>query len=150
MRTLVLMASLAAVIVVAGGCGGKGPGPQSNMVEDMVREGDTDGLSKIIATPGVADEALKLAAIHDKADMLPFLVDNGADIKRADADGMTPLHWAAGAGSMDAAKALLARGAAVNARNLLGQTPLDYAAEAGKTEMVAYLKGVGGKPGPDR
>lgn len=39
----------------------------------------------------------------------------------------TPLHWAAYAGEMDAAKLLLARGAAKTAKDVKGRTPLDIA-----------------------
>lgn len=38
----------------------------------------------------------------------------------------TPLHWAAYAGEMDAAKLLLARGAAKTAKDVKGRTPLDF------------------------
>lgn len=44
--------------------------------------------------------------------------------------GTTALHWAASAGSEDAAKALLDERADVNATNTAGQTPLHFAAQS--------------------
>jgi ankyrin repeat protein len=52
------------------------------------------------------------------------LIERGADIFAADADGRTPLALAVGAGSVALVHALLARGVDPQSRDRLGRTPL--------------------------
>jgi len=60
--------------------------------------------------------------------MARLLVEHGADVTLP-SRGMywTPLHMAAGAGSVDIVSLLIASGASVNAEDLAGATPLDRA-----------------------
>lgn len=61
-----------------------------------------------------------LAALDD-------VVKESADVNVRDADGVTPLMYAAAIGSVEAMTRLLARGADVNARNTLGSSALTWA-----------------------
>lgn len=53
-----------------------------------------------------------------------MLVSSAADASAKDEQADTPLHYAAGAGSLDAMKFLVEKGADVNAQNAFGSTPL--------------------------
>jgi ankyrin repeat protein len=68
---------------------------------------------------------------------LPALA--GADGRRAEADGTTPLHRAVYRGDLRQARALLQAGARADAANRYGVTPLSLAAGAGNAELVQLL-----------
>lgn len=53
---------------------------------------------------------------------------NGADLNGRDADGATPLHWAADRGQQGVAAFLLEQGADVSVQDNEGMTALHYAA----------------------
>lgn len=135
-----LWACLLVGLCFVAGCRGRSGELPKNPVEECVRNGDESGLAKYLGEPGVPDEALRFAAQFGKADLVPMLVEKGADPKKVDADGVTPLHEAAQAGHVDVVKALLDSGADANARDALGRTPLDYAEEWGRDETIALLK----------
>lgn len=154
MKVLKMLVWVLVATMVLAGCSKKTPPQGPNLIEDAVKAGDRDKLAGMIddlkdaeQKKAVAQEALKFAAIHNKADLLPYLFEQGADVKKANADGLTPLHFAAQYGSVDVARVLVQKGAAVNAKMLMGDTPLDNAAGAGKTEMVEFLKSSGGRSG---
>jgi len=67
------------------------------------------------------------------------LIESGADVRAAENDGTTALHWAAYAGDADLVAALLEAGADANAANRYGMTPLQAAAEGGFAESVSAL-----------
>ena len=64
--------------------------------------------------------------------------DASALMQRSEAE-MTPLHWAARAGSAGCVKWLLRNGAEVDAETLTKRTPLHLAAERGQTEPIRLL-----------
>ena len=66
--------------------------------------------------------------------------------KTAEADGTTPLHWAARAEDVETAKLLIAVGADVNAANRYGVTPLSMAAKIASGPMVRLLLDAGANP----
>lgn len=74
------------------------------------------------------------------------LLDSGASVRTAQADGMTALHWAVQHGNAEVAQRLLQLGAVVDAENLYGVRPLALACEAGAGEVVAQLLRAGADP----
>jgi ankyrin repeat protein len=79
-------------------------------------------------------------------ELAKILVSAGADVNARDS-GLAPFHSAALNGDIEFAKFIYSKGADVNVKDNDGKTPLDFAEEKGKTEMIEYLKSVGGKTG---
>jgi ankyrin repeat protein len=75
------------------------------------------------ATPG-AKTALLFATREGHLEVVKQLLAGGADIEKADADGVTPLLMAVLNGQIPVAEYLLDRGANVKAMDWYGQTPL--------------------------
>jgi ankyrin repeat protein len=92
------------------------------------------GANAAIAQALVADAAAR----RDNAE-LRRLVQSGADVKAAQADGATALHWAAYHGDVSLALLLLEAGADVAAANRNGSTPLWLAANQGDAPMIEAL-----------
>ena len=68
---------------------------------------------------------LHVAAAVDYADMLQFLVKNGADINIAtEGEGQMPIHYAAKNDACKSLKMLLGYGADINSRDSKDRTPL--------------------------
>ena len=89
----------------------------------------------------VADAAKRGDAAGVKA-----LLAKGEDANAAQADGMTPLHWAAERGEAQMADALIRAGATTTAVTRLGQyTPLHLAARSGSGPVVRSVLKAGAK-----
>jgi ankyrin repeat protein len=91
--------------------------------------------------PGLT--ALRLAIEHpDRAaaeEMADTMLGNGADPNAPQADGVTPLHAAAAAGSTETIRLLVLDGARVDARTPRGETALDRARSAGHPAAAEML-----------
>jgi ankyrin repeat protein len=74
------------------------------------------------------------------------MLDAGADVNQAAANGITPLMAAAYGGHADIARALLAKGAAIDPVDRLQKNAMVYAAGQGSTEVVRLLLGAGVDP----
>jgi ankyrin repeat protein len=74
------------------------------------------------------------------------LVERGAGINDAEADGTTALHWAVRSGDHDLVSALLAAGANPNATNRYGMTPQHLAAINGDAATLTALLKAGADP----
>ena len=74
------------------------------------------------------------------------LVNDSVDVNAPQADGATPLHWAAHWDDLETAELLIAAGAAVNAANDYGVAPLTLAATNGSLAMAEHLLGAGADP----
>ena len=107
----------------------------------------TAGLLIAQTSGGSLVTPLALAAADGDAAVVQALVDAGAGVDVANADGDTPLMLAAASGNTDAIKALLDHGAAINAKEpLRGETPLMFAAGKNRAAAVKYLISRGADP----
>jgi ankyrin repeat protein len=88
---------------------------------------------------GAAGSALATAVWSGNAEVLRLLLQRGAPVDEADAEGFTLLHEASRKGNAAAATALLEAGAAVNGRSKDGTTPLLLAATLGRADVVRAL-----------
>jgi len=86
-------------------------------------------------------------------DALKFLLaETSIDVNARSSNGSTPLHWAAGAGNIEAVKTLLRHSADTKIPSYTwnrqvfgkssGQLPLHWAAETGASEIVELLSDV--------
>ncbi|XP_074553973.1 double zinc ribbon and ankyrin repeat-containing protein 1 [Halichoeres trimaculatus] len=115
-----------------------GPGlGQIDVIQQLLDQG---------ADPSCCDSdgrhALTLAVINSHHDVLPVLVQRGADVdQQSGSMKNTALHEAAarGADGLQCAKVLLSCKASVRRRNAAGQAPYDAAVDSGCNEMVSLL-----------
>lgn len=111
------------------------------MMAVLVDKGANPNLAGKTGTPLIA--ALKFQSMS----AVGYLLSKGADPKLADAQGNTPLHFAAQyVNTAPAIKTLVANGAIPNAANLEGNTPLHFAARNHNAQAVADLLSSGAKP----
>lgn len=83
---------------------------------------------------------------------IDLIANKSVDVNGAEADGSTPLLWAAHSNDADLVTRLLKVGAKPNVRNRLGSTPLAEAAFNANTEAIKALVDAGADPnaaGPD-
>lgn len=94
--------------------------------------------------------ALCAAADAGRLGELVRLVDAGANPEQADADGRTPLQFAAAGGHHPVVLYLLAEGVTVQTADRWGITPLMAAKQSGRSEVVELIERavVGHRPGP--
>lgn len=108
--------------------------------------------------PGIMKELLKFDAVDKRAmdnngytaiyhaifadapEKAELLMDAGVTLVAEDAEGRSPLHWAAQQGSIQLVKTLLPL-SVIDARDHRGRTPLALATLASKTFIVEYLLG---------
>src|ERR1700744_3518263 len=93
----------------------------------------------MLSTGAAADPTLA-DVIHDgdRATALKML-QAGADVNVAQADGTTALHWATYRDDPELVKALLARGARTKVTNSFGATPLSEAVKVANLDLVTQL-----------
>jgi ankyrin repeat protein len=93
-----------------------------------------------------ADRTVADAAERADWSAVRALVAQRADVNVAQADGMTPLHWAAYHDDRDAAALLIGAGAKATTANRYGITPLSLAAANGNASLIELLVGAGADP----
>ena len=102
-------------------------------------------LSRAADRPPLVD-----AARNGDRDALRALLQKGANVNAAEADGTTALHWASYRDDVESADLLIRAGAKVNAANDLGATPLWTASLNGSEAMVRRLLEAGANPNAAR
>src|SRR2546427_4281858 len=106
------------------------------------------GLSLLMFSLAVASVAAEKPTLADAAEqrnsaLIRTLLDAGADVNAAQADGMTALHWAVYNDDADTARLLMRSGANVNAANRYGVPPLSLACTNGNADLVKFLLDAG-------
>jgi ankyrin repeat protein len=97
--------------------------------------------------PAQAERSLLIeAAKNANRSALRELLDRGANVNQAEADGTTALHWASYHDDRESANLLIRAGAIVNAANDLGATPLWMASLNGSAVLVRRLLQAGADP----
>jgi ankyrin repeat protein len=92
-----------------------------------------------LANASAYAEDLFMAVKAGKSGRIEALIGRGANPNVRDAEGMTPLHYAAYRGDVAIGEALLRGGADPNAKDSLGMTPLHAAAFEGRADFVKAL-----------
>src|ERR1700738_4233494 len=95
---------------------------------------------------GGARPPLVDAAKNGDRDAVRALLQQGASVNAAEADGTTALHWASYRDDVASVDPLLRAGAKVNGANDLGVTPLWTASLNGGAAMVRKLLEAGANP----
>ncbi len=98
--------------------------------------------------PLFAAEAPLVSAIKSgrRGTVLEMIAKKSADVNLAEADGTTPVLWAANLNDTDLVVRLLKAGARPNVHNNLGSTPLGEAAFNANTDMIQALLEAGADP----
>ena len=121
----------------------------SQTIDEALRGGDVAAVKDFLEKEpgrirqpiGKGESLLHLAVQSDKAELIAFLVEQGADLEARDkTPGSTPLHRAAIYGKAVAGKALLKAGANKEASRTVDRiTPLQTAVLFDKEELVKLL-----------
>lgn len=114
-------------------------------VEIWLRENGFDPGRPLDSNPA-GHASLILAAQQNRADVLRYLVGQGADLSVLDAYGNNTLWAACFANSADCIAVLLTAGVAIDYQNATGATALIYAASSGKDLVVSQLLQAGANP----
>ena len=103
-------------------------------------------LSAVSLSAGQSRGSLANAIQSGNRAAIRALLRNPVEVKAVEADGTTPLHWAARTDDVETAQALLRAGANANAANRYGATPLSLAAVNANPKMVEVLLAAGANP----
>ena len=96
-------------------------------------------VARILIEDGAYYDIYSACALNDTSRLQELIDEDSEALNDDEHYGMTPLHWAARAGSMECAQILLGRGGLVNALNKARRTPLQLAAEADQADMIRLL-----------
>jgi ankyrin repeat protein len=93
----------------------------------------------LAVSPALAQSPLADAIERGRREAAFELIEEGADVNAAQADGTTPLHWAAYQLDADLVERLLKHGARANTANRYGASPLAEGVKAANSAIVALL-----------
>lgn len=130
MRTRLVLAAVAAILVAQGATGAAQSGAHS-----VAHSGAAAGATSLVEAAKAGD-----------TDAAGELIKQRADVNAAEPDGTTPLHWAVYRSDVALVEQLLAAGANPNAVNEFGATPLSEAAVAGNVKVIEKLLKAGADP----
>lgn len=109
-------------------------------IEELVAADPTLVHCRDLALDGRQSTPLHFAAGYNRADIVRFLLDNGADVNARDKGGLVPLHNACSFGHTEATEVLVAdERTDVDALDQWKYTPLHEAVAKGKSEAVRIL-----------
>jgi RNA polymerase sigma factor (sigma-70 family) len=91
--------------------------------------------------------ALESVALESQLSLLELLLVDGVNVNVPDANGQTPLHWAAQNGHLEAVELLLKNGADPTSRDRSGNTPLQLALHNHHQAVVDCLRHYDGSSG---
>jgi ankyrin repeat protein len=104
------------------------------------------GAGLVTTARAQADLRLVTALKNQQSPTARALIKQRVDVNAPDAEGSTPLQWAAHWNDLEMVKALLAAGAKPTVANRYGVTPLHEAATIGSASVVSTLLRAGAKP----
>ena len=147
-RIVLLLVTLAAGALIAGSPL-HAQDAQSRLWDSAIA-GDTLGIRQALTDGAKIDSldvrrnpngrlALNWAAWHNRVPAIEMLLAMGAPIEAENRTGFSALHHAAEAGSLEAARALLAAGADPLHANKAGRTPAVTARGQGNAEVAALI-----------
>jgi hypothetical protein len=120
--------------------------PRQETWKEAITGNDIGRLQEIIAAhpallnpPHALDTPLISATFFDKADMLAWLVHDGAKVNLPNSNGQTALMQAASFNKLDVARILIDAGANVNQKDNFGETALKNATQMGSRDVAALL-----------
>ena len=96
-------------------------------------------VARVLIEDGAYYDVYTACALNDTTRLRELIDQDAVIVDATDDYGMTPLHWAARAGSMQCAEMLLSGGALVNPLNKARRTPLQLAAESDRADMIRLL-----------
>lgn len=118
------------------------PGPWKDDSDFRSNAGKRE-VARILIEDGAEYDACSAAGLGDSVRLQALLSDDPGVAREEQPYAMTPLHWAARAGSVECADLLLDAGADVNACTKVHRAPLHLAAEADKEGVTRLLVGRG-------
>lgn len=136
---LIIIAVFMSVVFLSAGCG--------TSIHDAVARYDIDFVAAMLkenpelihAVDGKGKTALHAAVTYRRVEMMPLLVDYGADVNAKDITGMTPLHIAGMLGRSEEAAWLIEHGADPLIEDDFGDTPMHTAIVFGRGQIIKLL-----------
>lgn len=117
------------------------PGPWGD--DDSPRNQGKREVACMLIDDGAVYDACAAAGLNDTGRLKVLMNSNPGPTRMTGPFGMTPLHWASRADSLECVQWLLESGADADARNDAHRTSLQLAAERGQTEAVKLLAEAG-------
>lgn len=114
------------------------PGPWTDDNDFRSNAGKRE-VARILIEDGAEYDICSAAGLDDAARVRALLDDDPQSATAEQPYAMTPLHWAARAGSVDCADLLLDAGAQANAITRAHRAPLHFAAEANQEAVLRLL-----------